>query len=760
MSSPSSGPGKFGGGSVVLKGPASLDDRTRYGLVVMEVQALLGGRSQRLAISDFSRRGAFLESHEPAPIGAVLHLDAPLLGQERVQLRARVVRTVSATDASIARTLPGMGVLFFGLTASAQRLVDSVLGLFERLEAVELPGRLEALGMTFGAYRLVAPDNVPRNNRRRTALDLMASGRAAFEQGAFVRAALELTQATSLDPSDPSMRGWAERACQRAAEAKAKLAFLLGVYADQRGDAEGAQRYYAEAAILAPDNAEYHRRALRDPPTPSAEPALSLLPEPTFADLSSPAATEPDLPSASAPAAPRDAFDGGLWFEGAPVGLAALGPDGGVVRVNRVFAEALGYAPFELAGRRLTELAAAEDVAEVRRAMVALREGDATRYQWRAAYVRHGGKLVGLRMSGSPLFDASGARLGVVVALDAVESVIRTPEAADYRSLVEHTGEAIVVHSRGDLVYGNGAAARLLGATSTQDLTGRRFADLLHPEHRPLAETRERELAQRGLDGEPVQVTMLGLEGQGIDVELLGTAVRHGERPAVAEVIRDVSHHKHKVQRLSRWVEELSRSNEELQQVLTALEARLAEAVVAEREGGLGRVARLAEDLATYVRVQKSSLHVGTVDVGQLLDGVLRRLQPLLAATATRVVRGPLPAVRADSVQLAAILEHLLHNALTHGGTDAATVEVLGRRSGASWTLSVIDHGPGIRPRDADRIFRLFERAGPTPSGASGAGAGLGLAICRRAVERHGGRIWVEETPGGGATVRFTLSDA
>lgn len=143
-------------------------------------------------------------------------------------------------------------------------------------------------------------------------------------------------------------------------------------------------------------------------------------------------------------------------------------------------------------------------------------------------------------------------------------------------------------------------------------------------------------------------------------------------------------------------------------------------------------------------------------DLGELAREALSDLGALGAGAPVRV--GRLPRVACDAVAVRQLLQNLVGNALRHGaatpGGRPPRVLVDAEQVDGAWVFRVADDGPGVREADRERVFGAF-----TSLRGSG-GHGLGLATCRRIVERHGGRIWVDETPGGGATVRFTLAAA
>jgi signal transduction histidine kinase len=105
---------------------------------------------------------------------------------------------------------------------------------------------------------------------------------------------------------------------------------------------------------------------------------------------------------------------------------------------------------------------------------------------------------------------------------------------------------------------------------------------------------------------------------------------------------------------------------------------------------------------------------------------------------------------------LTKVLHHLIRNAIEYCGAPPPRVHISSRRVDLEWVFSVQDHGPGIDPAFHDRVFGVFKRL----QGKEYPGSGLGLAFCKRAIERHGGRIWMESTPGEGATFYFTLPPA
>jgi PAS domain S-box-containing protein len=173
--------------------------------------------------------------------------------------------------------------------------------------------------------------------------------------------------------------------------------------------------------------------------------------------------------------------------------------------------------------------------------------------------------------------------------------------------------------------------------------------------------------------------------------------------------------------------------------------------------GGVRRMQQLIADLLLFSRVGTRGALLAPTDMQAAFDGTLASLHAAVEESQATVTADPLPIVVADAGQLAQLLANLIGNALKFRGTDAPWAHVGATRTGRMWTISVQDNGIGIAPEYFERIFVIFQRL---HSREEYAGTGVGLAICKKIVERHGGRIWVDSTPGHGARFSFTLPAA
>lgn len=162
----------------------------------------------------------------------------------------------------------------------------------------------------------------------------------------------------------------------------------------------------------------------------------------------------------------------------------------------------------------------------------------------------------------------------------------------------------------------------------------------------------------------------------------------------------------------------------------------------------------LVRDLLQYSRIDAGTAAFAAVAMSQVFERVLGLLQEPIRGSNATVTHSLLPIVNGDGTQLAQVFQNLIDNALRYRGADAPIIHVSAHSLGGEWQFCVSDNGIGIEERHFERVFEMFERL---HTASEYEGTGMGLAICRRIVQRHGGRIWLQSAPGQGSKFFFTL---
>jgi len=230
---------------------------------------------------------------------------------------------------------------------------------------------------------------------------------------------------------------------------------------------------------------------------------------------------------------------------------------------------------------------------------------------------------------------------------------------------------------------------------------------------------------------------------------------------------------------LARKVDELARSNADLEQFAYVASHDLQEPLrmvvaytqlLSERYRGkldenadkfLGyasegamRMQVLIKDLLAFSRVGRNGGASGAVDCNAVVDEVLQALASAIQESGAVVTHAELPAVWADRTQVAQVFQNLIGNALKFRGKEPPSISVQVEKADQQWLFDVTDNGIGIAPESAENVFVIFQRL---HTRTDYPGNGIGLAICKKIVERYGGRIWIEPRAGSGTTFKFTL---
>ncbi len=315
-----------------------------------------------------------------------------------------------------------------------------------------------------------------------------------------------------------------------------------------------------------------------------------------------------------------------------------------------------------------------------------------------------------------------------------------------------------------------------------QELIGRPVKEISHPEDRNLTDSQR--MRVRSGEKPSVRFEKRYIRNSGaivwVDLSVALACDASGVPQYEIALFDDITERKKAEAALREAHEELKRSNAELEQFAYVASHDLQEPLrmvssytqlLMRRYGdkldgdakeftafivdGATRMKQLIEDLLAYSRVGTRDKNFKPVGAESPLERALANLRAALQDSGATVTRDKLPTVHCDEVQLAQLFQNLIGNALKFRKPDAApAVHVGAADHGEEWEFTVRDNGIGIEPQYFERIFMVFQRLhnkGEYP------GTGIGLAIVKKVVERHGGRIWVQSQPGSGATFHFTM---
>ncbi|WP_052263309.1 sensor histidine kinase [Geobacter pickeringii] len=360
-----------------------------------------------------------------------------------------------------------------------------------------------------------------------------------------------------------------------------------------------------------------------------------------------------------------------------------------------------------------------------------------------------------------------------------------------YRSLVESSPDAIVVHSAGRYVYVNGAAVALYGAERADQLIGKPLADFVHLDVRDLVRTRIRQIYEEKLCVPLSRQKLVRLDGEVIDIETIGIPMNYRGEPAAQIIMRDITARvkaEGEIRRLNDELEQRVRErtaqyemvNRELESFCYSVShdmraplrhiegytriflEEFAETVPESGKEYLTRICNatrrmetLIDDLLTLSRITTGTLTLGDVDLGAMAREICSELTASSPQRRVRIVIAPEVMVRGDANLLRVALENLLGNAWKYSGKREETEISFGvEEQDGKRVCYVRDNGAGFNMAYSGKLFGAFQRLHHRHEFE---GTGVGLATVKRIIQRHGGSVWAEGMVNAGATFYFTL---
>jgi PAS domain S-box-containing protein len=478
-------------------------------------------------------------------------------------------------------------------------------------------------------------------------------------------------------------------------------------------------------------------------------------------------------------------------LEAAPDAMVVVNQSGEIVLLNLQAEKQFGYRRDELVGQKVKNIIP-EGFAE---RLIA--DGTRTAAEALDQQIGMGIELTGLRKDGSefpieimlsPLENADG-----ILVTAAIRDISVRRAAAEhmaqmesrYRGLLEAAPDAmVVVNQHGEIVLLNVQAEKQFGYRR-DELVGQQVKNII-PEgfaERLIADgtrTAAEALAQQ--IGTGIELYGQRKDGTEFPIEIMLSPLQNAEGILVTAAVRDISVRKRSEEYLVKTAEELKRSNEQLQQFAYVASHDLQEPLrmvasytqlLAKRYkgrldsdadefidyavDGCNRMQGLIRDLLAYSRSGTSETLLSDISGENALNNALKNLRIAIEESSAVVTHDLLPTIKTDNTQLVQVLQNLVGNAIKYRSAAVPHVHVSAMKNDSKeWVFSVRDNGLGIAPQFFERIFVLFQRLHGRQEFN---GTGIGLAICKKVVERLGGRIWVESQPEEGSTFYFSLPE-
>ena len=441
-----------------------------------------------------------------------------------------------------------------------------------------------------------------------------------------------------------------------------------------------------------------------------------------------------------------------------------------------------GYRADEIIGQNFSCFFPPEDIEQGRPEEVLRLTFAAGRHEEQGMRVRKDGSRFLAALTFTALHDQAGELRGFS---EFSHDLTETKEsAAKYRALLEAAPDAmVVVNQAGVIVLVNVQAEKQFGYRR-DELVGRKVKNII-PEgfaERLIADaTRSTAEALAQQMGMGIALSGRRKDGTEFPIEIMLSPLESAEGTLVTAAVRNISARKKSEQELAVANQILEERNLELKQFayiashdlqsplrgITGFVQLLQQKYQGELDEqaqdwirrtvlAVARMQALIRDLLSYSRVDARSGPFTRIPFLDIVNDALALLESSIHDSGGQVACGKLPVVMGDRSQLVQLMQNLISNGLNYRSDKPPHIDISAKRSRKDWVFSVHDNGVGIDPKHHEQIFEIFNRL-HNQKGLPG--TGIGLAVCRRVVNRHGGKIWVKSEPGHGSTFHFTIPE-
>lgn len=379
-----------------------------------------------------------------------------------------------------------------------------------------------------------------------------------------------------------------------------------------------------------------------------------------------------------------------------------------------------------------------------------------------------------------PIFDNNGELIAIGgIFTDITERKNAEEEMLVKERAIESSINAIAIADlQGNLSYVNDSFLRLWGYDDKANVIGEKVLDFWHSQEQAM------EVVQSlGANGHWTgELVGKKKDGSRFDVQLSANMVLDKAQTPICMMASfiDITEQKRAEQQLKETLRELERSNKELEQFayvashdlqeplrmvtsyLQLLEKRYenqldedAQEFIYYAVDGAKRMQSLISDLLSYSRIKSRAKSMKNVDFQEIVERAKEHLKFMIEESEAEITYDELPTLKVDRGQMVQLIQNLINNSIKYND-NKPVIHISAKKQNSEWIFSVTDNGIGINAKYSERVFQIFQRL---HTKREYSGTGIGLAICKKIIERHNGKIWVESEENNGATFYFSIPE-
>ena len=482
-------------------------------------------------------------------------------------------------------------------------------------------------------------------------------------------------------------------------------------------------------------------------------------------------------------------------FENAAVGVSHIDAAGRLLRSNQYLQDLMDFSQEDLTATGFLDLTRPDERESERKLYDELVRGDLNSYSLEKRYVRKDGSERWVLVTRSAQRDDNGNFLYSINIVQDISKRKAAEEKLSRYELLANNARDIILFMRlddGRILEANAAAEKAYGY-SREEFLGLTIYDIRADSSLRFTSEQMSAAYEKGI---LFETRHWRKDGSVFPVEVSSRGAMVGGVPTLISVVRDTTERKRADEALRRSEEdararaaelqdltnELARSNQDLERFAYVVSHDLQEPLrqivgfadlIGRRYGqaldvegrdfvgfmieGGKRMQDLIRGLLAFSRVGRAKTARKPTRMNEVVDSALFNLQLTVQQSGATVTQEPMPELTVDRVQFVQVFQNLIGNSLKFHGADTPVIHIGGRQQEGEWLFFVRDNGIGFEAKDAEKLFLPFQRLHLRRDYE---GTGIGLAICKRIVDLHGGRIWAESQPGQGATFYFTLPAA